>query len=559
MHRQTTVRLGMLITAALAWPGVAGAQSWLTVQRLPRADFRAGNALQLTDGTIMVQEYGTSNWWKLSPDENANYSTGTWSQLASATTPALPMDYAPFQFAAAVLPDGRVIVEGGEYTFSGGKRSKTNTNQGAIYDPVLNTWTPVPAPCPLGSNPVLSKVCVTPPWPNIGDAPSVVLADGTFMLGNIYDTAGPLSGPYELALLDPSTLTWTIVVPKGKFDRYWEEGWTLLPSPAQNPRDGNVLTVDTYLGAPAPGTSGYKLNNSELYDPATQTWTSAGNTVVPLTNTLLICNGSPGGHEVGPAVLRPDGTVFATGAATCGSGNTAIYDPVARRWTVSQPIPYPNYMADAPAAVLPDGNVLVLVSQGKHPPASFYEFGLKSNSFTPTPIPGPSGFSQDFASEDGRMLVVASGHVLFIHVNSPEMAFYVPKGTYNPLWAPVVEAVRGDLGLPRVHQGGTYTVSGTQLNGLSQGAYFGDENQAATNFPLVLIENCQTGHKTFARTRNFSTMGVATGLFTPVTAEFTVSPGTETGASSLIVIANGIPSQPAGGSCGLTVLSSSGN
>jgi hypothetical protein len=67
------------------------------------------NPLLLTDGTIVVIQQATSNWYKLTPDAFGNYATGTWSQIAS-----LPSGYEPLYFASAVLPDGRVIVEGGE-------------------------------------------------------------------------------------------------------------------------------------------------------------------------------------------------------------------------------------------------------------------------------------------------------------------------------------------------------------------------------------------------------------------------------------------------------------
>jgi hypothetical protein len=61
--------------------------------------------------------------------------------------------------------------------------------------------------------------------------------------------------------------------------------------------------------------------NSELYDPSLETWKSAGNTMANLQgppqedclhygNNHVYC--PPG--EMGPGVLPPDGTVFATGA-----------------------------------------------------------------------------------------------------------------------------------------------------------------------------------------------------------------------------------------------------
>ena len=60
---------------------------------------------------------------------------GTWTQLASKP-------FISYAAAQAVLADGRVIIEGGEY--SNYEYDFLLTNQGAIYDPVTNTWTSVP-------------------------------------------------------------------------------------------------------------------------------------------------------------------------------------------------------------------------------------------------------------------------------------------------------------------------------------------------------------------------------------------------------------------------------
>src|SRR5205085_4990411 len=87
----------------------------------------------------------------------------------------------------------------------------------------------------------------------------------------------------------------------------------------------------------------------------------------------------------------------------------------------------------------------------------------------------------------------------------------------------------------------TYSISGRQFNGLTQGAYYGDDLQAATNYPLVRITNNSTGHVFYARTQNHSSMGVATGAAT-VSTSLTVPAGIELGASTLAVVANGIAS-----------------
>ena len=165
MRTQTLSKLVILLGALLAWSGVASAQQWVPAPT-PTADqggaFKPGStALQLTDGTIMVQEFTSSTWWKLTPDEHAHYNTGTWSKLASSVAYS-PLDqitivpYAARLFSSAVLPDGRVIIEGGEYTYNpdGTSQGATRTNMGAIYNPVTNVWTPVhPPPAPVTSEP----------------------------------------------------------------------------------------------------------------------------------------------------------------------------------------------------------------------------------------------------------------------------------------------------------------------------------------------------------------------------------------------------------------------
>ena len=72
----------------------------------------ASNPILLTDGTVLVQDAGFQDWWKLTPDATGSYVNGTWSQVAS-----LPPGYSPLYHSSAVLPDGRLIIEGGEYNF----------------------------------------------------------------------------------------------------------------------------------------------------------------------------------------------------------------------------------------------------------------------------------------------------------------------------------------------------------------------------------------------------------------------------------------------------------
>lgn len=468
--------LGILACAALVVPiARSQAQSWQPVATIGPAN--AGVPLLLTDGSVMVHNMDSSTWWKLTPDAFGNYVNGTWTQIAS-----LPAGYGPLYFASAVLPDGRVFVMGGEYNFGVAVWS----NQGALYDPVANTWTPLAPP---------------PGWLQIGDAQCVVLPDGRLMLANPFDT--------RTAILDPATLTWSSGA-TGKTDRNDEEGWTLLP-------DGTVLTVDA-INNPA----------AERFLPSLNLWIGAGSTPLSLVN--------PASQEIGPAVLRPDGTVFATGA----TGHNAIYTPGLNltdlgTWTSAPDFPLfaglQLDIADGPACLLPSGNVLCGASPGVfQAPTHFFEFD--GTSLIPVPATPRSVSNPSYV---GNMLMLPTGQVLYTDFSS-DVQVYTPTGAPNDAWRPTITALP-----PTLVPGQTYTIQGTQFNGLSQCSAYGDDATNATNYPLVRITNTVTGHVYYCRTFNHSTMGVATGA-TPTSTNFTVPANLEAGASMVEVAANGIPS-----------------
>jgi hypothetical protein len=68
-----------------------------------------GTALLLTDGSVVMHENCTANWYRLVPDQFGGYINGSWSGRLDE------MQYGPLFFASAVLPDGRLIVNGGEF------------------------------------------------------------------------------------------------------------------------------------------------------------------------------------------------------------------------------------------------------------------------------------------------------------------------------------------------------------------------------------------------------------------------------------------------------------
>jgi hypothetical protein len=485
----------------------------------------AANPLLLTDGTVIVQDAGCPDWWRLTPDSRGSYVNGTWTQIAS-----LPPGYAPLYHSSAVLPDGRVIIMGGEYNVVDGVFfTPIWTAQGAIYDPIANVWTSV-APPPF-FNFIQNLPPPAPLMQTIGDAQSVVLPNGVYMQADCCTK--------QQALLDAKTLTWR-PTGSGKYDDNDEEGWNLLPN-------GDVLAVDAYVPLDIPyiptGT------NSELYNYKTGSWHSAGSTIVQLWDSGLGCGelNAPTPtptFELGPAVLRSDGTVFYTGSNTCpnGVGVTAIYDSNDRRWYPGPVFPSVDgvtdiNIADGPASWEPNDKVLMMASPGYgEPPSFFFEWdGTKL-----TQVPGPPNAPND-GSFYGNMLVLPTGQILLTDF-SGDIELYNPTITgkdrdFQRRIAPLV------LHTPHVlARGGSYQIDGIGFNGVTQGAFYGDDVQAATNFPLVRITNLNTSHVFYSRTRDHSSMGVASDAI--VSTHFKVPEVEESGPSVLEVVANGIASQP---------------
>ena len=377
-------RFGAAVLLVGALSGTAHAQKWRMLPNQPAN--AAGNlaaietCLLLTDGTVMCLETSTNIWHRLRPDINGSYLNGTWDKLIppmpnavdshlevfnTATgvgTPcvaATPCMYAPRFFASAVLQNGRVIVIGGEYNVgttvvgSMGQNGFAETNIGFIYDPVTNTWGPQLDETNGGLGFGLG---------GIGDAQCSILPNGTFLLAGIFSTdleqLNPLAGLAGSFTRRGST---------GKFDNNAEEGWTLLP-------DGTMLTV-------AVNATGL----FELYNPTTNVWTQPG-TISPGTIPNMPVNladfgaGTGNSRELGPSVMRPDGTVvwFSGGAL----GQNAVYSfagAAAGTWanTANMDFPFFNAMAgikyaagDGAASLLPNGNVITLANPVSATPCS---------------------------------------------------------------------------------------------------------------------------------------------------------------------------------------------
>lgn len=457
-----------------ALPGLAQGQTFTNL--LHTAPEGADLTLQLTDGTVIAQSgFDGSHWYKLTPDIMGSYQKGTWSRLAN-----MPNGYQPYAGASAVLADGRLIFEGGEYEPGS---DFTLTNKGAIYDPLANTWTMMQPPKGWG-------------W--IGDSSSLVLPDGRYLMGDKINR--------KMAALDPKTMKWHALGSTGHRQLNSEETWVLMP-------DGKVLTMNV-KDAP----------HTQMYDPATGIWTDVGRTPVNLRSPPCCPPEDYGGKrlyhppgEIGPALLMPDGSVFATGGIH--RGESTAHTAILRNgvWSRGPDIPNHDDMGDNFASLLPNGHVVMQGITGR-----LYEFdGVNTIKTT------------SFNGAGNSLMVLPTGEVLV-----GGQAVYASPGDPDPSWAPAITHCPSTL-----TRGGSFRIKGTQFNGMSQANSFGDELQTFTNYPLVRITNNATHHVFYARTHDHSSMGVATGSLAVSTHVDTPS-SMETGASQLVVVANGIASAP---------------
>ena len=417
------------------------AGSWQGLTHQP--NFNTSTMILLSDGRVMVQEEATQHWHALSPDIHGSYVNGTWSSLAD-------MSFWRRYYASGMLKDGRIVIIGGEQSGAGG-----DTNKGEIYDPVSDSWTPIPPP---------------PGWASVGDASCCVLPDGRLMIG-------ALTTP-QCAIYDPVSDTWSTAANKAV--RSNEETWVLLA-------DDTILTAQCF----AP----YR---SERYSISSNSWKDEGPIPVDIVDHVMA--------EIGPAMLLYSGKVIYFGAANvAGFGKTAIYTPPAIYtgtgiWTQGPDIPKigGNTMVcnDCPGSLLPNGKVLVacapFVLNNWGAPIEFLEYDPFTNTLQQAPTP-PNNNAQLYWS---RFMLLPTGQVLF-SPSSSNVQCYTPDGGPQDTWLPAISSVEHHGFLPStVH----YLLKGTQLNGLSQANMYGDDCNPSTNYPLVRLRNSVTGQVFFART-----------------------------------------------------------
>jgi N-acetylneuraminic acid mutarotase len=219
-------------------------------------------------------------------------ATGLWTSASLATRPFVGNHH------AAEVINGKLYLFGG---LSGGSEGKVQ-----IYDPVSNTWS-------LGASMPFAA----------GSGSSAVIGGQVYIAGGIIGS----TTTNQVARYDPATNTWTSLaaMPQGR-------------NHTAAATDGSKFYI--FGGRDGPNVVANGFNTVQIYDPATNTWTSteSGSSVAPLPQAR-------GG--MGKAVYY-NGEFYIMGGETLnGPGATPdhvynrvdIYDPTTNTWRLGPPMP----------------------------------------------------------------------------------------------------------------------------------------------------------------------------------------------------------------------------
>ena len=340
-------------------------------------------------------------------------------------------------------------------------------------------------------DPVANTWTALAPAPyDIGDTGSATLASGKL----IYSTrAGS-----EIQIYDPVANSWTKSpnsFPLGSGD---ENAWATL-------QNGGILAV------------GYATAGAAIYNPATDTWKK---TTVP--------SGFDTG-DTGGITQMFDGRVFVYGLNYL----SYIYTPGATPDDLGSWVVGPKLQdveaEDEYSDILPNGQVmggLVHVMFGAGTVLQLFDPTTNTTSTTPPPAGNVANIPIDYVNlPNGQVMITGSG------------ADYILTLSTGPqdAWRPTVSSV--------VFNSATnnYTLTGTQISGLVNGADEGDDMTMAENYPIVWLTD-SAGDVYYARSTNFSQMTPSVGS-NPETCDFTLPTTVPQGSYNLFVSAVGVQSK----------------
>jgi hypothetical protein len=372
------------------------------------------------------------------------------------------------------------VLRDGRVFVSGGEYG-TGTNTAEVYQPTNNTWTYAPAP-----------------GTTLSDANSEVLPNGNVIVAPVEN-----GGSLNTLIFNIVSNTWS-AGPQLLVDQN-EATWVKLP-------DDSILTIDD------------NSTTSERFIPSLNQWIADATVPVNLYNYK---------SELGGGYLLPNGKVFFIGA----TNQTAIYTPTgttnAGSWILGPVIPNNFGANDAPSAMMVNGKILCSLGTNTDQvaPTYFYEYDYVSNIFTQVSSP-TGGLTDDNPTFVELMLDLPDGTVLYTH-SSSQIYVYTPDGSAVTNGKPVIKSVSKNAD-------GSYHVTGTLFDGISEGAVYGDDWQMNSDYPIARLTN-SAGAVQFCRTFNWNSSSVMTGT-NILTTEMTLPAGLTNGTYPLVISANGISS-----------------
>lgn len=238
--------------------------------------------------------------------------------------------------STTLLSDGKVLIAGGDpeqpLNTTPPQNAQNAVGDSWIYDPSGNRWTQAASMA----------------TPRVAHSATLLNGGTVLVAGGIDIVQGQTSGTaYSSAeIYDPVTNSWSLA-------------GTMVAGRANHAAtvlaDGRVLVV----GGSTDGSALTALATAEIYDPSSRSWSSAPSMSSPRFSPT--------------SVLLSDGRILVVGGEAPSAGppqtvfSAEIFDPAARTWTVTKPLPQDIYPYQNTTTVLRDGRVLVAGGSNSYP------------------------------------------------------------------------------------------------------------------------------------------------------------------------------------------------
>lgn len=338
--------------------------TWTAAPKMPTERVSGHSATRLADGRLLLAGGVKSSGGTAAAD--------LFDPATSSWTPAAPMGVMRTSHTATLLHDGRVLVTGGSTVSTSASQGYVNNASAEIYDPIANTWTAAPPMSvarshhtatllPDGTVLVMGGENATylveasaeiyDPVANTWTAPrtaplaarsqhtATLLADGKVLVAGGFDIVAGVLTPLASAELYDPVLHATTTISNGVSTTVVTGQDFTAAAPLAFARDGHSATrlADGRVVVAGGGTS-----QTEIYDPVAATWTTKSPTAAT--------------HTSHGAVLLNDGRVLVVGGTQFAQPGAELFDPAIGQWTAASPMRVAR--GNPTVTLMPDGSVL---------------------------------------------------------------------------------------------------------------------------------------------------------------------------------------------------------